>query len=465
MNRDILHYLTLAELSSLIRKRAISPVEIVKSQLARIRELDSTLKAYALVTEDSALAQARAAEAEILAGNYRGPLHGVPIAVKDLFFTKGVRTQGGLKGLSSHVPDLDSAAVERLKHAGAILLGKLHTAEGGMDGYHRDFQIPRNPWGENRWPGVSSSGPGVAVAAGMCYASLGTDTGGSVRIPSAANGIVGMKPTYGMIGTQGILPLAKSFDHVGTMARSVGDVAILLQALAGLDDLTLKMEGVRIGFDEKLCRGGIQPCETEAVCRAVRVLQNRGARVVPASLPALDEVSGIWYTIAAAEASLAHRETFPSLHSEYGAEYGKGFRAFLERGRSVSTAAYNEAQKRRAAWTARTAECFREFDLLACPGLPGEAFQYNSEDAYRGPNLAEGHSDGIPSSYLEAMNRLMLPFNLNGYPALCLPCGTSPGGMPLSLQLVGRALSEPLLVLCGTAFERETAWHLRHPPV
>ncbi len=458
---EALHYLTLAELSGLIRRRAISPVEVVTSQLARIRELDPTLHAYALVMEDSALSQARAAEAEIVAGNYRGPLHGVPIAVKDLFFTKGVRTQGGLKHLSAHVPDVDAAAVGRLKHAGAILLGKLHTAEGAMDGYHRDFQIPRNPWGDNRWPGVSSSGSGVAVAAGLCYASLGTDTGGSVRIPSAANGIVGMKPTYGLVSTEGVLPLSKSFDHVGPMVRTVGDAAILFHALAGLDELPQSIEGVRIGFDEKLCSEGMEECQTAAVCQAVHVLQKCGARLVPTSLPALDEVSRIWYTIAAAEAALAHRGTFPSLDSEYG----EGFRAFLEQGCSVSTAAYNAAQQHRAEWTARTAEAFSEFDVLACPSLPGGAFQYNPQDAYCGPNIKAGQSDGIPSSYLAAMNRLMLPFNLNGYPALSLPCGASPEGMPLSLQLVGRAFSEPLLILCGRVFEQETAWHLRHPPV
>jgi amidase len=459
--RESLHYLTLAEVSGLIRRRSVSPVEVVTSQLARIRELDIALNAYVLVTEDLALAQARTAEAEILAGDYRGPLHGIPMAVKDLLSTKGVPTQGGLKILSGHVPDRDAAAVGRLKDAGAILVGKLHTAEGGMDGYHRDFKVPRNPWGEDRWPGVSSSGSGVAVAAGMCFASLGTDTGGSVRIPSAANGIVGLKPTRGVVSLEGVLPLAPSFDHVGPMARSVGDAAIVLEALAGLAEPPRGMEGVRIGFDERLCSEGVQPCVTEAVFQAVRVLQDRGASIVPASLPALEEVSGIWYTIAAAEAALAHRETYPSR----GSEYGEGLRALLDRGRSVSPAAYAEAQKRRVGWTAHAARCFREFDVLAAPGLPGGAFRYDPEDSYRGPDIAAGHSDGIPTAYFDAMNRLMLPFNLNGYPALSLPCGMSPEGMPLSLQLVGRALSEPLLIMCGIAFEHETAWHLRHPPV
>ncbi len=461
MNSEPLHYLTLVEISGLIRSRAISPVEVVKCQLARIGELDNKLNAYAFVTEDSALSHAHAAEAEIFSGNYRGPLHGVPIALKDLFLTKGVRTQGGMKHLSGHVPHRNAAVVEQLLQAGAIILGKLHTSEGAMDGYHRDFQIPRNPWGENRWPGVSSSGSGAAVAAGMCYAALGTDTGGSVRIPSSANGIVGMKPTYGLISTDGVLPLSKSFDHVGVMIRSVGDAAILLQTLSALDERRPEMAGVRIGFDETLYSDGIQPCVTEAVYQVLRVLQKCGARVVPTSLPALDEVSEIWYTIAAAEAAVAHRDTFPLLQSEYG----EGFRAFLELGRSISAAAYNEAQQQRAEWAANTAKCFREFDVLVCPGLPGGAFQYDPNDAYRGPNVAAGHSDGIPSPFLTAMNRLMLPFNLNGYPALSLPCGTSPEGMPLGAQLVGRPFSEPLLIMCGTAFEHETGWHLRHPPI
>jgi amidase len=455
------HYLSLAELSHLIRRRAISPVEIVRSQAVRIRELDATLHAYALVLEDSALAQARTAEAEILAGNYRGPLHGVPIAVKDLFFTKGVRTQGGLKVLAGHIPDCDAAALDRLKQAGAILIGKLHTTEGAMDGYHRDFPIPRNPWAHDRWPGVSSSGSGVAVAAGLCYASLATDTGGSIRIPAAANGVVGLKPTSGTVSTEGVLPLAPSLDHVGPIARSVADAAILFEGLAALEQPSVELENVTIGFDENLCTDGVEPYVTEAVRQAVHVFESRGAGVVPAALPGLGQLDRTWYTIAAAEAALAHRQTFPLRQSEYG----EGLRAFLDYGRSLSTGAYHDAQKARAEWSARIAQCFRDFDVLACPALPGAAFRYDPEDACRGPEPAAGKSDGIPAAYLAAMNRLMLPFNLNGYPALCLPCGISPDGLPVSLQLVGRAYTEPLLILCGSAFEHETAWHLRRPPV
>jgi amidase len=461
-----LHYLSLGELAGLLRKRAVSPVEIIQSQLARIRALDPALHAYALLMEPSALAQARNAEAEILAGDYRGPLHGVPIAVKDLFFTAGARTQGGLRMLSGHVPDDDADAVARLRRAGAILVGKLHTTEGAMDGYDRHFPVPRNPWGARRWPGVSSSGSGVAVAAGLCYASLGTDSGGSIRIPASANGIAGLKPTFGAISTQGVLPLARSFDQVGPLARSVGDIALLLQALAGYDEsdngvAAPGLTDVRIGFDENLCTLGVEPDVSAAVHRAMDVLRGVGARVVPVFLPGLGEISAIWYTIAAAEAARAQSALFPSGASEYGA----GFRAFIEYGRAITPAAYYQAQQERADWAARTAECFSHFDVLACPCLPGEAFEYDPSDAYLGPQPAAGHNDGIPWAFLSAMNRLVLPFNLNGYPALCLPCGASRAGLPVGLQLVGRAHSELLVLRCGTAFEKETNWHLRRPPV
>jgi amidase len=455
------HFLTVAELAGLIRKRAISPVEVVQSQLGRIQELEPALQACALVLADSALVQARTAEAEIRSSNYLGPLHGVPIGVKDLFFTKGVRTQGGLRFLSNHVPQFDAAAVGRLKDAGAILIAKLHTTEGAMDGYHRDFPVPRNPWGQDRWPGVSSSGSGVAVAAGMCYGSIGTDTGGSVRIPAAANGIVGLKPTRGAVSTEGILPLAPSLDHVGTMTRSVTDAAILLDALTGMATPTPGIEGLRIGFAEKLCGDGVDRVVSDAISEALRVFEKRNACSVPVSLPGLDEVSEVWYTIATAEAAVAHRETFPSRR----AEYGEGFRAFLDRGCAVSAKALHDAETRRAKWSMQMAECFREFDVLVCPSLPRDTFQYDPRDAYRGPDPAAGESDGVPLAFLAEMNRLLLPFNLCGYPALSLPCGLSPVGMPLSMQLIGRPHAESLLIECGVAFEQETPWHLERPPI
>jgi amidase len=222
-------------LAGKLRKRELSPVEITKSQLARIALLEPQLMAFETITADVAIEQAKIAEREITAGRYLGPLHSVPIALKDVFFTNGVRTRAGLKVYDTHVPTFDATAVARLLKAGAVVLGKLSMAEGAGGGYHRDFRVPRNPWAANRWPGVSSSGSGVATAAGMCYMALATDTGGSIRQPSAANGVVGLKPTWGRVSRHGTLDFAPSLDHVGPMARRIVDVAAALGIIAGHD--------------------------------------------------------------------------------------------------------------------------------------------------------------------------------------------------------------------------------------
>ncbi len=229
------HYLSLTDVAALIKSRRLSPVALTRTMLDRIQALDGHLHSYARVMADSALAAASAAEREIQSGHYRGPLHGMPIAVKDLCYTQGVPTMGGMKLLQDFVPDYDATVVARLEAAGAILLGKLSLTEGAMVGYHRDFPMPLNPWGEELWAGVSSSGSGVATAAGLCFASIGTDTGGSIRFPSMANGTVGLKPTYGRVSRYGVLPLAESLDHIGPMTRSVADAAIMLEAIAGYD--------------------------------------------------------------------------------------------------------------------------------------------------------------------------------------------------------------------------------------
>ena len=225
------------QIGRLIASRAVSPVALTRHMLDRIRTVDATLKSYATVMEDQAMAAATAAERDINAGKYRGPLHGVPIAVKDLCYTRGVRTMGGTRVLRDFVPDQDGTVVAKLHAAGAILLGKLNLTEGAMGGYNPELRIPLNPWNQARWPGVSSSGSGVATAAGLCFAAIGTDTGGSIRFPSSANGLVGLKPTYGRVSRHGVLALSPSLDHVGPMARNVADVAILFDTIAGPDPL------------------------------------------------------------------------------------------------------------------------------------------------------------------------------------------------------------------------------------
>jgi amidase len=235
MSETPLHFKTITELAGLIESKEISPVELTEAMLMRIQEQDSRYKSYATVMGEQARASSQAAERSIAAGSYLGPLHGVPIAVKDLCFTKGVATMGATKVLMDHVPDFDCTVVQKLNAAGAIILGKLNLTEGAMAGYSPEFQVPVNPWGANLWSGASSSGSGVATSAGLCYGSLGSDTGGSIRFPSAACGIVGIKPTWGRVSRYGVLALAESLDHIGPMTRSAADAGIMLQAIAGLD--------------------------------------------------------------------------------------------------------------------------------------------------------------------------------------------------------------------------------------
>ena len=285
MSETALHYMTITELAELIGSGELSPVEATQAQLDRISKLDGHLKSYATVMADHAMLQARRAEQEIADGDYRGLLHGVPIAVKDLCFTTGVRTMGGSKVYADHVPSFDSTVVARFEAAGAVLLGKLNLTEGAMGGYNPALQIPLNPWDNDRWTGSSSSGSGSATAAGLCYGSLGSDTGGSIRFPAAACGIVGIKPTWGRVSRYGVLALAESLDHVGPMTRSVADAAVILQAIAGfdpndptslsdpvpdyMDGIGAGIEGVRIGYDLNHISDSVDPELTQAVLNGI----------------------------------------------------------------------------------------------------------------------------------------------------------------------------------------------------
>jgi amidase len=263
----------LRDVARRIQSREISPVELTTRMLDRIAAVDGKLKSYATVMREQALEAAKRAEEEIQRGRYRGPLHGVPIAVKDLCYTKGVRTMAGTSIYAGFLPDYDATVVTKLSQAGAVLLGKLNLTEGAMGGYNPARDIPVNPWGEDLWPGASSSGSGVATAAGLCYGSIGTDTGGSIRFPSAANGIVGLKPTYGRVSRYGVFPLAESLDHVGPMVRRAGDAAVMFEVMAGfdsndptslrdpvphmLDELEKGVRGLRVGFDRRFATEGI----------------------------------------------------------------------------------------------------------------------------------------------------------------------------------------------------------------
>lgn len=473
-----LHYLSLAEVARLIETKKLSPVELTQWMLARIRALDGRLHSYATVMADSALAAARAAEREIQSGSYRGPLHGIPIAVKDLCYTKGVQTMGGLKVLRDFVPDFDATVVAKLEAAGAVLIGKLNLTEGAMVGYHRDFPIPVNPWGEDYWAGVSSSGSGVATAAGLCFASLGTDTGGSIRFPSTANGLVGLKPSYGRVSRYGVLPLAESLDHVGPMTRSVKDAAIVFEAIAGHDpndstslqapvpnmlaELDRGVEGLRIGFDRTYALDGVDPNLAAAIELAVAELERLGARIVDVQLPDVSEVHAAWFAVCAAEAAEAHRETFPSRADEYGAY----FREFLEVGSSISEADLAKARQVGKAIGDGFLAVLSTVDAVLSPsgGMPFKippGLQYGSMTDWGQAFAQILETMGIE----KPLTSFTFPHSFAGAPTLTLPCGVNSDGVPYSMQLAGSPLSEAMLCRIGHAFEAATPWHARHPDV
>jgi len=476
MSDPPLHYASLTSVARRIHAGELSSVAVTEAQLARIETLDPQLMAYVTRTADQALAAARRADEEIAAARIRGPLHGVPVAVKDLCFTAGIRTAGGTGALAAHVPDHDATVVTRLKEAGAVLLGKLGTTEGAMVGYHHDFRIPRNPWGADRWPGVSSSGSGVATAAGLCYAALGTDTGGSIRFPSAANGIVGLKPTWGRVSRYGVLDLAPSLDHVGPMARRVADAAAVLGVIAGHDpndptslsdpvpDYLAELEGdvrhLRVGFDETFASTGVAAHLTAAIRAGVEVLTGLGVELVEVKMPAMDELMA-WTILAATEAAAAHAATYPSRADAYG-DY---FRSFLEQGTQTSGVQFAAASQQRAALVGKIRHALRDVDVLVCPSMSQETFRYDPEAAYGGVSADGQTLAGVPLGFFLASSPFTTAFDFSGYPTLSLPCGFSPDGLPLSLQLVGHPLSEAVLCRLGHAFESATEWHQHHPPV
>lgn len=475
-NRGPLHYLSLSELARLIEAKEISPVELTQMMLNRIHILDIRLHSYATVMADEALAAARAAERDIQSGNYRGPLHGVPIAVKDLCYTKGVPTKGGLKVLDGFIPEFDASVVAKLKAAGAVLLGKLTTTEGAMVGYHRDFDIPVNPWGEGLWAGVSSSGSGVATAAGLCFASLGTDTGGSIRFPSTANGIVGLKPTYGRVSRYGVLPLAESLDHVGPMTRSVRDAAIVLEAIAGhdpndptsldvpvprmLDEIGRGVQGLRIGFDRAYALDSSEPGLASAIEVALGELERLGAQVVDVQVPDVTAVLAAWPVVCAAEAVAAHRDTYPSRADQYGAY----FREFLDFGASISEAELATARQVGKEFSDRFRAVLASVDAVLSPagGSPfavPSGLQYGSMTEWN--QAMADQSVAIEKAY----TAFTFLHNFAGTPTLTLPCGLSNEGPPSTMQLAGNPLSEAMLCRIGHAYEQVTQWHERHPRV
>ena len=464
MITDDLCYLGLIDVGRQIQTRQLSSVEVTRKLLERVAQFDGRLRSYATVTPEIALQAAEEADCEIGHGVHRGPLHGVPIAVKDLFHTRGIATTAGMAIYRNFAPERDATVVSRLKAAGAVLVGKLQMTEGAFSAHHPSVEPPINPWSATHWTGVSSSGSGVATAAGLCYGALGTDTLGSIRFPSTMNGITGLKPTWGRVSRAGVFALAESLDHVGPMARCAADTAAMLGAIAGADsdDPTALQEpvlnylagidegvrGIRIGIDRALIAAGADEDVVRVTGEVSSVFAGLDAELREVVFPSPDQIVRDAVLLCAVEAAVAHEATFPARANEYGPVLA----GLLEAGRKVDGLTLTKILQRRAAFKGRLAALFRKIDLLLMPAMDSAAPTVAS--------LAERMTD--PEARY-ARVRFTSPFNMSGSPSLTLPGGATSEGLPIGFQIIGRNLDERLVLRAGHAFQQATQWHRRHP--
>ncbi len=459
-----LHYLALTEIAAWIRTRKISSLEVTRAQLDRIAALDGKLGSYVHVMADAAMAQAEVAHGEIAAGRYRGPLHGVPIALKELFWTRDVPTAAGTIIHRDFRPDQDATVVRRLKDAGAIVLGKLQLTEGAYSDYHPSVTPPSHPWNADYWPGISSSGSAVATAAGLCYGSLASDTGGSIRWPCAANGLTGLKPSWGRVSRHGVFELAATLDHVGTITRSAADAGAMLGIIAGRDraDPTAasdpvpdyvaaaeqEVRGLLIGFDPKWSSDGVDAATQRVLLEAIEIMRVQGAEIIDLPFPDVKQTVADWVPNCAVEAAVAHEATYPARKREYGPVLA----AVIENGRALSGVDYQKILLRRLALRGRIASLFETVDLFLTPVHP-----------FAPLTLAMVKSLGEQPDLIAKLQEFTCPFNMTGHPTITLPGGFCPNGLPIAFQLVAAHLDEATLIRAGAAYQRVTSWHRRHP--
>ena len=463
---------SMTELARMIATKAVSPVEVVRAHLDRIDALDGGLRAYITVCGDAALEAARAAEGTLMAGGPVGPLHGVPYALKDLYDTAGVRTTGGSRIFGDRVPTVDATVVKRLAEAGVILLGKLNMVEFayGPEGFNPHYGHARNPWdaAAARMAGGSSSGSGVAVAAGLAPGALGSDTGGSIRIPASLCGITGLKPTYGRVSRAGVLPLAWSMDHVGPMTRTAADGALMLRAMAGYDPadastsvlpvpdypaaLTGDIKGLRVGVLREFFLDVAAPPVREAVEAAAKILAAAGAIVDEVRLERTPLAAAGSLAIVAAEALAYHADLLRARPGDYDPDVARRLRvsAFVDGRR------YVRAQQARALVRAEVDAALARRDVLLAPATPSAAPALDEREVA----LGDGRSD-----VRSALLRFTRPFNFSGHPACAVPCGFTATGLPIGMQLVGRPFDEATVLRAADAFQRHTDFHSRRPPV
>jgi len=461
-------YLSIAELSNLIRTGKISPVALIESTLAGIDSRDSRLNTFITLFREESLESARLAEREIRDGQIRGAMHGIPVALKDIIHVAGAPTTCGSNFFAAEPSGFDATVAARLKQVGAIIIGKtnLHEFALGVTTENPHFGATANPWDTSRVPGGSSGGSGAAVVAGFCAGALGTDTGGSIRIPAALCGNVGLKPTYGRVSVHGIVELAQSLDCVGPICRYVGDVAVMMNTLAGYDSndvhcenqpvrdyterLGYPINGLKAGIPKQHCFEGLDPDVESAVAESIYTLEGLGLDIVELDLPSIPNAHEATLTILMAEASHFHQERLAAHREDYGLDVCE----ILEAGEELTAADYITAVRVREITRCEFAQAFTEVDLILTPTVPVPA-PLQSTIA-----LSPGSNSNQIRPRLTQNTRI---FNLLGLPAISVPCGFTQDGLPVGLQVAGQWWSEEMLLQIAHAYEQATPWHTIRP--
>jgi aspartyl-tRNA(Asn)/glutamyl-tRNA(Gln) amidotransferase subunit A len=455
--------LTIERLAPLIRRKKLSPVELTQFVLERISRFQPSINAYITVTAESALIQARRAEKEIAKGQYRGVLHGIPISLKDLFYTRGIRTTAGSKILRRFVPRENARAVDLLFQSGCILVGKtnMHEFAYGATNVNPHYGPVRNPWDPSRISGGSSGGSAASVIAALALASLGTDTGGSIRIPSAACGCVGLKPTYGLVSLDGVIPLSPSLDHAGPLSRCVMDAALLFEAIADpairmpapfrpTTEIRKGIKSLRIGLPRHFFYERIQPEVRRAVLNTIPVFEQQGAKVVEVDLKGMGETTRLAAEITADEALAFHQRWLDRKPQAYGDDVGSR----LEQSREASAIDYINALRELRDYREKLGCVFKSVDVLLAPTIPITAPGIDQQETRIGRS-----SENVRLALL----RLTRPANLAGLPSISVPCGFSSDGLPVGLQLMGRPMEEGTVLRAAYAYEKATPWHRQFP--
>ncbi len=469
MSLKEIHYLGVSKLLSLINKKEISPTEVVEAYLSRIDSTEPRLNSFITILYDQARDEAKKLEKEIKDGRLR-PLNGIPYGLKDIFYVKGIKNTSGTKIFENFIPDFDSTIAFRLKRAGAILLGKLnlHPLAYGVTGENEEYGNMHNPWNTNLIAGGSSGGNASAVSSGQCAFAIGSDTGGSIRIPSALCGIVGFKPTYGLLSRYGMTALAWSQDHPGPMARTVEDCALILGSIAGYDkndptSLNIKdhdylnslkgdIKGLRIGILKEIFQTPLDSEVKEIFLNALNQLAKLGAIISEISFPIYHYSMAIASIIQMAEATNYHSE----LLRKNGERIYPSVRIRLEAGIFISANDYIQAQRARTLFYRKSLELLKDIDLLATPTVPVAAFPIGASSLV---------VNGERTNVISLLTQYTRPFNLNGFPAISIPCGFSKDKLPIGLQLIARPLGEATILNAAYAYEQSTEWHIKRPPI